>query len=295
MRYFLGAQVDVSGLLKDCSGLESLSRLVRQRAEIRQDGVQDNDVTNQPDQLLAIKALSETFSAEELDVIRKNENASFEPEYKIHDTEQPLKAPGADNVYIADESGSDSDDLTNPSSYEEYPKDESHLKTGNLAGVYKDVSPRDTVKVTYRTYQEQYLLVRPAPSLRILFASPSMREAGLLQTPLLNRIGGSSRMRQDLDLALRASKPVTARVRWLRTASEDGDGEGNTRWIHCTPLLHLSNQPGLWMIVVVPHKEAAGSVYSSDRSTSDMSTSKHSSRTRGPSKHSERSRPGSRR
>lgn len=117
----------------------------------------------------------------------------------------------------------------------------------------------------------QYLLVRPAPSLRILFSSPTLSEPGLLQTPFLNRIGGSTRMRSDLDSALTASKPVTARVRWLKAANEHGEGDGSTRWLHCTPLMHCSNQVGMWMVVVVqPEREVAGSVYSDKSSRSGL-------------------------
>lgn len=125
--------------------------------------------------------------------------------------------------------------------------------------------------------EQQYLLVRPAPSLRILFASPTLSEPGLLQTPFMNRIGGSVRMRQDLDSALRASKPVTARVRWLKAANEEGDGDGSTRWIHCTPLLHYSSQVGMWMVVVVKpnHGETSGSVYS-DKSGRARGRAQHS-------------------
>lgn len=46
-------------------------------------------------------------------------------------------------------------------------------------------------------------------------------------------------MRNDLNNAFQEAKVVTARVRWLKTLSEDGEGtEGSIRWIHCTPLMH---------------------------------------------------------
>src|ERR1700743_3150398 len=61
----------------------------------------------------------------------------------------------------------------------------------------------------------QYLLVRPYPSLRILFASPALRTPGILQSPLLSRIGGSSRVRAELSDALAAGRGVTAKVRWV--------------------------------------------------------------------------------
>lgn len=83
----------------------------------------------------------------------------------------------------------------------------------------------------------QYLIMRPAPSLRVLFASPTLRTPGVLQSNFLHRIGGS-RMRNDLGGAFQKAEVVTAKVRWLKDISEDGEGESTTRWIHCTPLMH---------------------------------------------------------
>ena len=71
---------------------------------------------------------------------------------------------------------------------------------------------------------------------------------GILQSPFLNRIGGSSRVRADLAAALGEGRGVTAKIRWLTKADEDGDGEGRPRWIHCTP---LRGAVGVWMIVLV--------------------------------------------
>jgi len=83
--------------------------------------------------------------------------------------------------------------------------------------------------------------VRPAPSLRILFTSPSLRVPGILQSRFLDRIGGSNRVRESLSDALSdGSRGVTAKIRWLPHAVsdlEDHYEEGRPRWIHCTPLL----------------------------------------------------------
>jgi hypothetical protein len=97
----------------------------------------------------------------------------------------------------------------------------------------------------------QYLLIRPAPSLRILFTSPSLRFPGILQSPFLDRVGGSSRVRSDLHAALGEGRGVTAKIRWLARADPDGEGEGRPRWIHCTPLFGHSGAVGVWMIVLV--------------------------------------------
>jgi hypothetical protein len=97
--------------------------------------------------------------------------------------------------------------------------------------------------------------VRPAPSLRILFTSPTLRVPGILQSPFLNRIGGSNRIRESVRNALSdGSRGVTAKIRWLPHAVQDLDDavdEGRPRWIHCTPLLGQGGSVGIWMIVLV--------------------------------------------
>lgn len=105
----------------------------------------------------------------------------------------------------------------------------------------------------------KYLVVRPAPSLRILFTSPSLRVPGILQSRFLDRIGGSERVRESLANALAdGSRGVTAKVRWLPHAVqslEDSYEEGRPRWIHCTPLLGQTGAVGVWMIVLVDEKD----------------------------------------
>lgn len=132
---------------------------------------------------------------------------------------------------------------------------------------------------------EHYLLVRPYPSLRILFTSPSMRVPGILQSPLLDRIGGSARIREQLVDALAAGQGVTAKVKWLNTSRRknqrpsqkksnishpleahlevDDDVDtitepepaGRARWLHCTPLAGSNGKVGVWMIVIVDDEE----------------------------------------
>ena len=97
----------------------------------------------------------------------------------------------------------------------------------------------------------QYLLVRPYPSLRILFASPDLRIPGILQSPLLSRIGGSTRVRGDLAHALEVGRKVTAKVQWVsRTAATS-----RARWIHCTPLLGVNDTIGVWMVILVDDED----------------------------------------
>lgn len=74
---------------------------------------------------------------------------------------------------------------------------------------------------------------------------------GIVQSPFLHRVCRKGGVRENLAEALREGKGVTARVRWLHKPSEEGDGPGVTRWLHCTPLIHHTGQVGLWMIVLV--------------------------------------------
>lgn len=116
------------------------------------------------------------------------------------------------------------------------------------------------------TNTPQYLLLRPSPSLRILFTSPSLRVPGILQSRFLDRIGGSPRIRDSLAEALASGKRgVTAKIRWLtrsaaharQTLPSEEDGrsvspeEGRPRWIHCTPLLGAHGEVGVWMVILI--------------------------------------------
>lgn len=65
-------------------------------------------------------------------------------------------------------------------------------------------------------------------------------------------------MRADLSAALAEGRGVTAKIRWLTKADEDGDGDGRPRWIHCTPLLGHSGAVGVWMVVLVDEEGSAG-------------------------------------
>ncbi|KAI4236936.1 MAG: hypothetical protein LQ349_002219 [Xanthoria aureola] len=190
IRYHIGAQVDVSGLVKDCTDLESFQQL-----------------------------LSEMLNMGELETVRrfggKMHRESYEDEEEVSRNGAPhrprllLKEPTADPG-LSSTSGS--------------------RTSGKLSGIF-----------------QHYLLIRPYPSLRILFASPTLRVPGILQSPFMNKIGGSSRVRDELTSALGEGRGVTAKVRWVSRADE----EGRNRWIHCTPLVGSNGQIGVWMIVLV--------------------------------------------
>lgn len=63
VRYHIGAQVDVSGIVKECTDLESLRRLV-----LRDDGQGPTEEESRRD---AFQDLSEMFNMHELDTVRR--------------------------------------------------------------------------------------------------------------------------------------------------------------------------------------------------------------------------------
>ena len=67
----------------------------------------------------------------------------------------------------------------------------------------------------------------------------------------MTKIGGSSRVRSELLSALAECRGVTAKVRWVSRADENG----RSRWIHCTPLLGSNGQIGVWMVVLIDDEE----------------------------------------
>lgn len=198
--------------------------------------------------------------------MRSNDNSQrFDPAHVRHNSSNRVVIRDGDSqksVPISEDGGPSSSAQATAASL-------SLNHNGRLTGVY-----------------EHYLLVRPYPSLRILFTSPSMRVPGILQSPLLDRIGGSNRMREQLVQALSAGQGVTAKVKWLNASRRsksrptqkksnfnhpleahlDADDDldtvaepepaGRSRWLHCTPLAGSNGKVGVWMIVIVDDDES---------------------------------------
>ncbi|KAF1930694.1 uncharacterized protein M421DRAFT_35952, partial [Didymella exigua CBS 183.55] len=123
---------------------------------------------------------------------------------------------------------------------------------------------------------QNYILVRPYPSLRIIFTSPSLRIPGLCQSRLGDHIGGPEHVRDSLIEALAQGIGVTAKVSWLARTSRlsthlevphtlddasitttDEHVEGKARWIHCTPLIGSDAKVGVIMVIMVDRPDAS--------------------------------------
>lgn len=66
IRYYIGAQVDVSGLIKECSGLDGLARLAEKERDA--EAAEDDDINSKKDEF---QDLSEMFNGAELETVRK--------------------------------------------------------------------------------------------------------------------------------------------------------------------------------------------------------------------------------
>jgi hypothetical protein len=220
IRYFIGAQVDVSGLVKDCSSLPSLNTLIDLQET---DTPVPNPHKPDPAKNDELRELSEMLNQAELSTIRTFGGKMHQEASDDRDPEQGRDQPP--RLLLRDPST-----LTPPLS----------SISGMLSGIY-----------------QHYLLVRPYPSLRILFASPSQRIPGILQSPFMSKIGGSNRVRDELTAALAEGRGVTAKVRWVSNSNKNVNGapidekEGRNKWIHCTPLIGSTGQIGVWMVVIV--------------------------------------------
>ncbi|PNS21468.1 Phototropin-2 [Sphaceloma murrayae] len=226
IRYFIGAQVDVSNLAKDATDLDGLRTLLARDRDpgfaANQDELSRKDVFN---------SLAEMFNKHELETVRKS-GGRMHREQVDDQIDRSSVVSGRPRLV-----------LTDPTS------DVLHAKTASLPREHKeDLRASGRLQGPY----QHYLLLRPYPSLRILFTSPSLRIPGMLQSPFLSRVGGSSRVRSELSEAFAEGRGVTAKIRWLTRPETDVDeGEGRTRWIHATPLLNHKGETGVWMVVLV--------------------------------------------
>ncbi|KAI0876568.1 hypothetical protein GGS24DRAFT_513435 [Hypoxylon argillaceum] len=237
IRYHLGAQVDVSGLLKECAGLASLGELVAQKereseAPTNNDGRQSTKEPRASRDILS--DLAEMFTLSELKIVQASGDTHGE---------KPNSA--------------DSSSSTNNNKLPSLIKDEGAPLDTSISSS-SALTPLSTSSLTsrLRSILDHYLLVRPFPSLRILFASPSLRVPGILQSPIMARIGGARSVRDAVVQAFKDGDGITAKVRWLaRPSAPSGltpdHTQGRGRWIHTTPLLGVNGAVGVWMVVLV--------------------------------------------
>ncbi|KAJ5591487.1 uncharacterized protein N7459_001856 [Penicillium hispanicum] len=220
VKYFIGAQIDVSGLALEGAQMESLIQLQSRYRDADEESVAEMPERKHKDEF---RELCELFSPRELVSVQESGGDLFQP------LNTRASSRNHQRAWLQRGNSLDSEaeairlrDLKSP------------LLRGSLTGVY-----------------ENYLLVRPYPSLRVLFTSPSLQIPGMLQSSFFARIGSSSAVKDELLQAMVHGRSVTARIRWVTRFNT----EGRNRWVHCTPLHASNGQVGVWMVVVVDDDE----------------------------------------
>ncbi|KAL9037880.1 MAG: hypothetical protein Q9214_005506 [Letrouitia sp. 1 TL-2023] len=266
VRYFLGAQVDISGLIEDGRGLDSFERLLTENKRNRRS---DQSDAKSKKSVKALDELGQMLNVDESSVFQSQGHSRASSvrdgdyggqsarDRREYSSRRPRRVLGNDDLEA------------------ELEKDEEAMKitslgpSGKLPGVYQN-----------------YLLVRPHPSLRIIFVSSALRIPGLLQSPFLDRIGGPQHVRSGLAEAFEHGEAITAKVTWLvqlekaenassgSTPNNSINSNSNnsrqlqrtaTRYISCTPLLGSDDKVGVWMVVMVESEPVTGSLVSRSR------------------------------
>lgn len=131
---------------------------------------------------------------------------------------------------------------------------------------------------------QHYLLVRPYPSLTVVFTSPSMRIPRSLRSSFSDRIRDINGTRGQIEEAFAKGQDITAKVVWLSSRrhgsviqapfghrramnsfasdtllqddAEDRSGieisSSDKKRLHCTPLYGVGRKR-VWMAVIVDH------------------------------------------
>ncbi|KAF2495835.1 hypothetical protein BU16DRAFT_460554 [Lophium mytilinum] len=239
IRYFIGAQIDITYLVEGGRGLESFQRLLNEEVSRR---ASINSLSKPS--LKDLAELGQLLDNDERHALNYDHHPNSRSDSGRNTPVRPSTARTTRRYVGMDEAEAEAS-MWPPSQFG---------PSGRLPGVYQN-----------------YLLVRPAPSLRITFLSPALRIPGLLQSRFLSRIGGPAHVREGITEALTQGIGVTAKISWLHSAphpgtasSEDSEtapdqpADGKPRWIHCTPLIGSDSKVGVWMVVMVEREEVTG-------------------------------------
>ncbi|RKF79958.1 hypothetical protein GcM1_198041 [Golovinomyces cichoracearum] len=251
VRYYIGAQIDVTGLVLDGLGLDSFRGMLQKhrqqnseseiqaRSNDRVSNIYSNNNQDRFNETLAkFTELSLLLTPDESEIIMRNPHNELPPppdnDSVISDGCSIRSMLPSNKVprpirRIIDAQDSDTN-IPNVGLQRN-----SQISNRSLAGVYR-----------------HYLLIRPYPSLQIIFASPSLRLPGLLRTPLFTKIGGPPSVLSSLEDAFRDGASVTARILWLPKHGHPPTSRARRRWIRCTPLLGSDERVGVWMVLLVP-------------------------------------------
>ena len=122
IRYFIGAQVDISGLVKDCTDMESLQQLVLQEQS------EDSHVSGEGREKDDFQELSEMLNMAELETVRKH-GGRMHREYQDDDSDNTRSAaPHMPRLLLREPTANAG------------PGSQGKGQSGKLSGIYQNVS-----------------------------------------------------------------------------------------------------------------------------------------------------------
>ncbi len=128
IRYFIGAQVDVSGLAKECTDMETLEQLVDQEHSARVNASTGSDQWGSQEAKDEFQELSEMLNMAELETVRKH-GGRMHREYQDEETDARL-APHMPRLLLQE-----------PTTVGGKPAfDQGGRQSGRLSGIYQNVS-----------------------------------------------------------------------------------------------------------------------------------------------------------
>ena len=258
LKYHIGAQVDVTGLVEGGRALDGFQRYLNRRAadKKREEAEEkrqqfDDEQRRKKRALKKLRDLSEMFDLEESAVVQSNSRSNSldredDDNRSIGSIERPPRRVYGDSDASEDEAEQEQGQQ-NGSEWQLGQAGDDRL-SGKLPGVY-----------------DSFILIRPAPSLRIVFVSPKLRKLGdVLQTPFLSHVSAPGATLNGLGQSLKTGVPVSAKIHFnpqrgsnrdgtqLKNGSKHEDGKnGRAIWVSCTPLLGADDRIGVWMCVVI--------------------------------------------
>ena len=260
VKYFLGAQVDASRLVQGGRGVHGFERFLlktemnggEDRGRSQGRNKQNSAKDLKQNALAKLRDLSMAFDLEESAIVQANSRSnSMDRDGSVRSTS---RGRGGRRRLQEDESenGSDNNDESSDPAW----KLSSRTPSGKLPGIYK-----------------KYVLIRPYPSLRIIFVSPAAKSLGKLQQrPFLSYVAAPPATLEGLRESFESNISVTAKIsimgqagkereglrtgRWGRRG-EDPSEKGKVCWISATPLRDGEGTVGVWMVVIMDKASVA--------------------------------------
>lgn len=246
VKYFIGCQIDVTGLVEQGKGIASFRSLLNRRAEVSDDGPRTrHNLAEETSSLLqplkVLRELSRMLSRDEMEAIRNN---AQEPD--------PSHRTGRDSNFTPNKESLPSQGGTKQArriieaEVSDHDPRLNHTAPQLSMNAIGPVTGPPTLPGVYR----HYLLIRPYPSCQIVFLSPSFRVPDILRSNFFEKVGGPEHTINSLKSALRDGASVTAKILWQ--PGPHSNSEPRPRWIRCSPLTGANGRVGVWMVVVVP-------------------------------------------